>query len=370
MKKFSIEDAWNDNTLEGYLKMTGGMSYGSLYITRVNEKETGELIYCAPKIPYPYDKDGYDFGRDINDILVYDKIDGTNVFQFQYHDAEENVYVSYKTRRMPNLSDEFLEMWKEILDIYPEIRDLPDNNPNLSFELYGAKNKHSVRYDVRLDTAILFGIEKDGTVLAPENLNCGSVPYPALMTTINSDSDLALEYQKLRQSLQDNLVVLNEDINEFEIEGIEGVVWYMRHDYGASMFKCKPEAVQNFAFKVAEGIPKHAIYATIQNAFEETEQVNFELVFNLLKEEYEEGAIYKKERHIRRLIGGMIFEHGLEKRISDRYMELNNKNEMFNINKDKGLVMRQFAEDLVEWGYDKKSMGKCFQTIWRDFGDE
>src|SRR3972149_8791356 len=161
---FSVEDTFNrrSHTLEGWMCKSDGPSYGSMVITKINEEETSQVIYSTPKLNYPFDKNGnYHFPKAV-ELLVYNKYDGTNIISYAYIYKNE-VYVTYKTRLTPVVKNSgkfgaFKDMLEEMLFKYKVGIEtyVKHNDENLSFELYGGRNKHLIVYKEPLDLMLLF----------------------------------------------------------------------------------------------------------------------------------------------------------------------------------------------------------------------
>ena len=370
--KFKVKDPFNNNILEGYLCRVPDLRYGMLYIEKVNDKHCPQLIWATPKMHYPFDKNGkFNWYRNITKIEVYEKLDGTNILQYRYVDHKGDEYITYKTRLTPVLMEgreySFLGLWKEAMDMYPEVEEMwYRNNMNISYEIYGTKNHILVRYPCLLDIKILFGRGENGEIISPSAMDVGAIGHPTLITTIKGDSDLDAEYQKIREYLNEHLNVVESE-KEVLVEGMEGSVWYAIADR-VVQYKCKPDYVMDIHWKAAEGIPIHSIYTTIINSFEEMDIVTVDHVVELLKEEYEDRDIYRKINTIKRLVDELNLKMKLRKQIVEEYKAMQEKDQEFDIKKDKRKVMRYFAEKMREWGLSKKMAGKVYQIIIDNFG--
>lgn len=367
VREFETQDPFNpENVLHGWLCRVADHKYGMLYIDRVNERPAESIVWATPKMGYPMDREGKFHWYDTDaDIKVYTKYDGTNLVGFKYVDADGNDFVSYKTRLVEFAGDrrwgKFGTMWKEeILDKYPEIPELiRKNNANLSFELYGSRNHVLIQYDTPLDIKLLFGRFEDGSIVTPDSLDVGSIPTAELITTITPDSDLEAEYAKLIKFLNATLKV-NESDKGTIVEGLEGLVMYYMTKNGTIQYKAKPDYVFDL-HTAAGGIPKHSIYVTCKNALEEYDELSFDIIKNLLLEEYLESDIWKKEETIKKTIERVMIEKQLQEELIDEYNENFEKDDMIN---DKGKVMRYFAQK-----YPKTVAGKIYQMLWREFGN-
>jgi len=124
-KPLAMQDPFNNNFVEGFISHHSGDDYGALLIQRVNNDKVPQLVYCTPKIAYPFDQSGNWHWPKAKVIERYEKIDGTNIFQFRYKDIRGHEYISYKTRIMPFVQNSrfgpFLDMWRELLKGNPII---------------------------------------------------------------------------------------------------------------------------------------------------------------------------------------------------------------------------------------------------------
>ena len=301
LKPFSIVDTFNNNNLEGYICHVGDHRYGSLYIYKINEKEYPQVIWGTPKIPYPFDKQGnFNFPKCLY-IYAYEKIDGTNILAYKYTDGKDT-FVTYKTRLTPvvqsNHFGDFKNMWGRVLEKYPEIPQLVmENNFNWSFELYGAENKHLIIYNIPLDARLLFGVKRDvPDVIAPHNLPSHNIPHTKVIE-FEGSKDIVSFYKKLQEE--------GENINnhtEMGVEGTEGYVFYaLLENYTYKMFKCKPHDIEKIHWATG-GIHNNSIRATVYNAYENTDNVTFDFVKQLLLEEYPPEIIDKSLDKIKKIM--------------------------------------------------------------------
>ena len=373
VKQFREVDPFNPgNTIAGYLCRVADWRYGMLYINEVNDKPVPAYlhnwIWATPKMGYPFDKNRKWYFIEHRKVKIYEKFDGTNILSYIYQDHEGNEFVTYKTRFRPILGEghfgDFKSLWDEVIDMYPEIPEMPFKyRCNISHELYGKKNKVLVEYDTKLDTRILFGRLSDGSVITPDIFTGCGVGTAPLIRTLDSNSDFIEAYEEIRNYLNEHLKVEKEIVDGKErikmITGLEGTVWYVVNELNRTIqYKAKPDIIFDLHTK-ASGIPKHSIYITCINAFEDTDNPDFDYIKDLLLEEFEESDIYKKAYTISRILEEVRFEKELKYKVVEDY----NRHKDFDINNDKGTVMRWFAKH-----YDKNICGKIYQLLWREFG--
>jgi len=335
-RAFEAQDPFNPgNIVTGYIHMTGHLSYGMLYITHVNGEECEQKIWATPKLSYPfgYSEDGEREYKwpDFTKILSTTKLDGTNVCAFKYSDAKGKKYVSYKTRRTPFMGDDFIDLWNECLGMWNIV--VPDGM-NLSFEMWGYKNPHLIKYDTPLEATLLFGIKPMGLIVPADMID---VDCPKVGGELTEGDDLNELYESDEEEMEEDLEVTDE-----YIIGDEGHVWYLLDDDGhAVMMKVKPKSVRDVHWNPLRnsGIPNHCIASTVINSFEETDVPDADLICELLAEEFEEWMIEKSRHRIEKVLAGILVKRKFKKQIIEEYREHG-----FDIYKDKRTCMRWFGQ--------------------------
>lgn len=349
--EFDKADPYNpQNRLRGFVNRREGQLYGSLWITHVNDEPCEQLIYSAPKQHYPFDKDNNWEFPEFDEIELYEKLDGTCIISYNYHDNKGNTYLTYKTRLRPFLSKSrfgnFYELWNEMRDKYPDI-DLTcrDRNYNYVFELFGKRNKILIDYDVPLDTRLLFYISTgDGTVFPP-------ILMPEIPTLIPADTinDITPEkYNEIKDKLEEELFVDEE--NKI-LQGKEGYVMYFIKD-GAVQIKNKPPSVLKYHWS-GDAISFESIYTTVINAFENFDEPSFDDVVRLLQEEFDDEKIAKSRVRIEKILGRVLFDKKFQYKLAEDYKKLG-----IDINKDKATVMHWFGQN-----YPKSEAHRIFNLL-------
>jgi len=365
---FEQVDPYNpQNTVKGYINRSGNTKYGALWITHINGIERQQMIWATPKMHYPYDeKHGFYQPNKTAQVEVYEKYDGTNILGFSYKDSDGKQFVSYKTRLRPFLGEskfgDFKRLWDEILMKYPDIpKHISDQDLNLSFELFGKRNKILIDYDVPLDVALLFGVDVTGIVIPPTEIDDNYVPHANLIETFPCGDNFEEQYKRTREYLNSKLIVVKVEVDGEEkiesLSGMEGAVMYVVKD-GAIQFKAKPDVVQDIHWAASKGIPYHSIYTTIINAYEETDEPTFELIHSLLLEEFDESQIERRRIAIYKMLDAIKFEKKLKAELREEYAKMG-----FDIVADKRTCMRHFGQL-----YDKKIAGKIYGYLMDEFG--
>lgn len=369
---FSEKDPFNNNEVEGWLYRAPNLQYGMLFIEKVNGRSCPQTVWATPKLHYPFDENGrYHFPSDVAKVEVYEKLDGTNVLAYIYLDADCNEFVSYKTRLTPFIREgerKFITLWREILNRYPKIPELCFKvRRNVSYELYGKRNKELLEYDTSLDARVLFFRRDDGAVLVPSLyhsiLSEYLLQHADLIATIDSNSNLEDEYNKIVDFLNKKLIIQTVIENGKEVKvpisGLEGTVWYMVGPAGTIQYKCKPDLIKEIHMLASVGIPRHSIYSTCKNAFEDMDNPTVDYIKQLLSEEFSESDIERKILQIERILSEVKFDVKLRREIIDEY----NKHPDFDIAKDKRTVMRYFSNV-----YPKAQITRVYTVLIEEFG--
>ena len=291
---FNVLDPYNNNQIEGYICRKEDYRYGALEINKVNGIETEpQIIYCVPKFHYPCDKQGNFHWPDFKFIFVYEKIDGTSVVAYSYHDNSGQRFVTFKTRLTAiirgNKFGDYKTLWDEILIKYPQLRtpkEVLSGQWTFAFELYGYRNPILIKYDVSLATRLLFGVhQKDASIMIPSKFiyTADTICLPVTQV-LSKGEDVTKFYNDLRaKNLTTN--IRNEDGS---ITGSEGFVFYaFTEEERWLMYKAKSEDIEKIHWANG-GIDKNAVYTTVMNALEniELEGLTVEYINTLLAEDF------------------------------------------------------------------------------------
>jgi len=360
--KFEEQDPYNpQNTLKGYINRRQGQLYGALWITHVNNKRIPQLIYSAPKQHYPFDKDKTEWkfpGCDYVDL--YEKLDGTCIISYVYKNEKGEGFLTYKTRLRPFLGSSkfgnFFELWNEMLDKYPRIKNYTfDEYHNYVFELYGKRNKILIDYDTPLNTKLIFTVNaSNGQIYTPElsafyldiKLESKGMLMGWHKYNVKRQEEL---YLKIQEELE---LMLKIDEETKSMKGMEGYVWYFVKDGHAVQIKCKPPSVLKYHWS-GDAVSYESIYTTIINAFENFDTPTHDDIVSLLKEEFDEGKIEKSRGRIEKLLGKILFDKKLQRKVAEEYKRMG-----VNINEDKITVMRWFGKN-----YPKSESSRIYRLL-------
>ena len=358
LQPFDVIDPFSNLRLEGFLSLKPDHRYGAVIILKVDGSGAPQLIYATPKLHYPFGKTGEFVFPRISKIDIYEKLDGTNVLAYTYSDAEGKKHLTYKLRLYPVLRNgrwgDFLDMWQEMLQRYPEIPDLVDANKcSIGFELYGSRNMHLMVYEETLNCAVLFGVDKSGKCRPPDELKVPGVPLAAHHGTLRAGQDPVVEYNRIRANLQSGI----EELEDGKLSGSEGTVWYVTTVSGEKvLFKCKPESVEAIHWK--GGISKEGVKATCWNLLEVEDVLTFPALERLLLEEYSQEDIDNFKVHIDECIVDVNRQLAFRNRVLEEYAKVG-----ISLETDKSAVMRQLSTRFA-----KNEMKKVYTLIVRHGG--
>ena len=81
LEPFGVSDPFSKLRLEGYLSLKPDYRYGALALLKVGGKEAPQRILATSKLHYPSDRSGAIHFPPVRQIDIYEKIDGTNIFE-------------------------------------------------------------------------------------------------------------------------------------------------------------------------------------------------------------------------------------------------------------------------------------------------
>lgn len=357
IKEFEAHDPFNGNVLSGVICRQSDHRYGALVIFSVNDWRCEQVIFGTPKLEYPFDRDGVFHWPPVNQVEMWDKLDGTNIlaYTYLYQDTE---YLTYKTRLTPVLMDStyglFYSMWLEMLNEKEWIHHAIKNNPdyNLSFELYGSRNPITIQYNTPLDTKILFGVRKTDHAVKP----------PTELWGVDGNTPDCVSHTPGRD-LTDLYNAMREDMSARNNENLycEGLVMYA-HTGGPSwrMFKCKPEEIEKIHWAASGVIPKRDLWNTALNAFEGNEP-DIDYFIELLSEEYTVDLINKSRPRISRIFDEAIKHMEVVKSVNEVWQRA--KEQGFDVTQDKSGTFRWMSQF-----FHKSQMRKVGSIILKQAG--
>ena len=292
--EFSKTDPFNpQNHLEGQISFSKGRRYGALQIKKINGEPADQpLIFCTPKIAYPFGL-GHNYRFPSAEwIHRFRKYDGTNIFMYRYK-YNGMVYITFKVRLFPFLRGRYITMWKSMLRKYPQITELFKMNPDVtgfSFELYGSDNPHIIQYEnVQLDIALLFGLRgTQGQIVLNTELEAGNIPKAERLGTV--EKDYVWHYEQEQHDLDKQLSFIGLDQNHAPMfNGEEGSIWYakIKGTDEIRLYKCKPHQIEQVHWNQKQTqLSDTVIWATILKAFENWENPNLDEIIAILNEDY------------------------------------------------------------------------------------
>lgn len=358
LSSFDVVDTFNDNHLYGFLCRKGDNRYGSLVIHQVNDFECEQVIWATPKLEYPFDRSGTFHWPNVNDVLFYEKLDGTNILAYHYTYKDKD-FVTFKTRLTPIVQDSgfsvFKSMWLELIEKNCWIEDVINDNKNynLSFELFGSRNPITIKYNKELDTKVLFGVNRHTGYIKPVS-ELNGLTKTMIPTTYGSG---------------DKNMSLTDIYNDFRAEAskcnagdltTEGFVMYVYvGEPSWRMMKCKPEEIEKIHWTASGHIPKHSLFTTAINVFESYDTPTVDDFIELLKEEYPVNLITKNTIRINSVWKEAIDRMKFVKSVNDVYQIA--IREGFDINRDKNETMRFLSKF-----FDKSIMKKVGTVVLKN----
>lgn len=354
LRYFEETDYFNNNFLQGYICNRSDYRYGSLVLTKINDEVCEQVVYCTPKLHYPFDKQGKFNWPPISQLEVWDKLDGTNILAYHYTYQGKD-YVSFKTRLTPVIKNStnfglFYSLWEEYYNSNFWIKEVIQNNPdyNLSFELFGSRNPITVVYDKDLEVNLLFGVRRsDHIIKPPSQLNTSLKTKLPQKFEISSISDLDKMYQMLREQCSDK----NRDFLS-----TEGVVLYaFCNEPSWRQFKCKAKQIEEIHW-ADSSIPKHSIWTTAINCFENVDEPTLDDLIELLKEEYTVQQIERCRIRLSKIFKSVLEHMDFVKQVNEIWQLA--KKEGFNIKEDKNSTMR-----FISKYFDRRDMRKVGTVV-------
>lgn len=349
-KPFACADPFNpQNNVEGIIYVDE-KRYGDLWIQKVNGEICEQYIHVTPKFLYPGDVESPRYVKrgcfpKFKKIRIYDKLDGTNICMFRYHDSNHNLFTSYKTRLVPFLKKsamgDWITMWNKMMSLYPsELKKLIDNTEyNFGFEMYGSYNQVLIKYDVTLDNRLLYAIKRDdGMIIDPFGF---PYPKPSMLLEFDSTQNPDDIYEEFRRNLEEKFKQGTQ---------VEGCVMYIHcTDDTMKVWKCKPDSVLELQVESSQKFVSYSnAYTTAINAAENIEEFSFEHLLretiDLLKEEYEDFFIELSMDQIKKAVAN-----------ASDYITLKNS------------AIESYKSIGIQWKNEKSQIGTIMREIMKAF---
>jgi hypothetical protein len=324
------------------------------------------VIWCTPKLHYPFDKNGDFHFPTIYKAYYYEKLDGTNILAYHY-EYQGRDFVTFKTRLTPVVADGkfggFNLMLKEYMASNLWVVAIINRNPdyNLSFELYGYRNPITVKYTIPLEMNLLFGVHSQKHIVVPPINNWEAkfqiceedkVKMPKSFFAVSGEG-FKENYNNFRATMSD----LNKGDGQNAV--IEGMVLYALTDEGYKMFKIKPEEIEKIHWATG-GIPANALFTTAVNAFEAGD-ATIETFMELLKEEYTDQQVGRSEQRIKKIFAEA--RHHVETVKEVNLVWAIAKQAGFDVTKDRNGTMRFMSEH-----FPKEKMQRVGSIILKQAG--
>ncbi len=362
-RAFIEVDPFNpQNRVAGHIQFIGGDEYGALSITHVNERPAPQFIKVTPKAAYPFHKDGSWVLHGAREVSAFEKIDGTNICQYGYHDADGRPFTTFKLRTRPFVSPHFLNLLERALEKYPAVRahHLSPGEAAV-YELFGFENRMLIRYEVPIDLALLFGRDRDGELVAPHEptnifhgLNCPIADRRSIKLT----GDLEGEYRERQQEISSRLVRLDDEY----FEGEEGEMLYVCFADGSRdqpgsftrLIKLKPPEIEEIHWAL-DHVPREEAAAVARNVFEVSDTPRVDDMVQLLSEEWSDEQIARSLDTIERVLKEAIERRVFQEEVLAVYVQLHGPDDF---RTDRPAVMRSMSQRFA-----KSQMSKIYTVL-------
>ena len=350
------------NRVAGHIQFIGGDEYGALSITHVNDRPAPQFIKVTPKAAYPFHKDGSWVLHDAQEVSAFEKIDGTNICQYGYHDADGRPFTSFKLRTRPYISPHFLNLLERALEPYPGVRQRKLQPGEAAvYELFGYQNRLLIRYDAPIDLALLFGRNAQGELVAPneaEYLFAGLDCPVAERHPFVLSADLAGAYRERQQEISSRLVRLDDEY----FQGEEGEMLYVRFADGAReqpgsftrLIKLKPPEIEEIHWAL-DHVPKEEAAAVARNVFEVSETPQLEDMVQLLAEEWSDEQIRRSLDTIERVLREAVERRAFQEEVLAVYAQLHGPEDF---RQDRAGVMRSMSQR-----FSRSLMNKIYSVL-------
>ena len=298
-RRFVEVDPFNPgNKLTGHVQFIGGDEYGALAISHVNDRPASQFIRVTPKAAYPFYKDGSWVLYDAHEVSAFEKIDGTNICQYGYRDADGRSFTSFKLRTRPFMSPHFLNLLERALERYPGVRNHRlQPGEAVAYELFGYENRMLIKYGEDIDLALIFGRNSEGDIVAPHEGHAifdGVDCLAAGRRPIDLAGEFAETYRRRQQEISSRLVKLEDEY----FEGEEGEMLYVRFADGSRdqpgsftrLIKLKPPEIEEIHWAL-DHVPKEEAAAVARNVFEVSDSPTVTDMVQLLAEEWSDEQI-------------------------------------------------------------------------------
>lgn len=354
LEPFEEIDIYNGNLVKGFLCHKPDYRYGALVIYEMNGAQVPiQKIFCTPKLHYPFGKTEKEerlynhYVNDYEELVIYEKLDGTNICAFSYTDGETR-YQSFKTRLTPFLKNNkyasFVNLMDDMFRDHPELKSINQvlsGEYSVCFELYGYRNPLTVSYNVPLDIRFLFAVkQEDHSVVPPKYFNDLN---KFKLLELSSDGDTFInKYENMRQHVTETSTT-NDDGMVVSIdsdEGMEGYIFYTKIDGVWHQYKCKSAQMEEHSW-AGGSIPYTSVITTAWNALESCEgELTEEYVKMLLSEEFSKEQIGRAEGKVAKAVNDVIIKLAFRAKVLDTYSKCEEK---FN-GTNKGAIMRNMSK--------------------------
>ena len=351
-----------DNRLEGHIQLHGGDEYGTLTIQRVNGKPAEQLIVVTPKTTYPFFKNSSWILEGVQHLEAYVKLDGTNICQFGYQDAEGNHFTSFKVRVRPFMAPFFISLMERIFHIYPNVKQKKmQPSECLIYELFGYDNPMLIRYEQPIELALLFARDSNGNIITLqtdhpifEGIDCPRAQH----RPITDITDIQTDYLRRQEELTNSL----RRVTDAQFDGQEGEMLYATFPDGARttpgsftrLIKLKAHQIEEIHW-TSEHVGRKELEATCRNIFELTDNPTEQDLIQLLTEDWSNSQIQNSINTLRKVLQEAIENRKFQERVMQAFHQTQGAD---TFQQHPGPVMRELSQQ-----FNHKEMKKVYSVL-------
>ena len=351
-----------ENRLQGHIQLSGGEEYGALLIQEVNGQPAPQLIMVTPKTTYPFFKDGSWILAGVERLDAYLKLDGTNICQFAYQDADDKPFTSFKVRVRPFMAPFFISLMERVLSAYPGVAQKKlQHRECLVYELYGYDNPMLVRYDQPIELTLLFARASDGNIipLQPHHPIFDGIDCPrAEHRPIDDITDIQAEYLRRQEQFTNSLTPITDD----QFDGQEGEMLYATFPAGARttpgsfirLIKLKAHQIEEIHW-ASDHISKLEMQATCRNIFELTDNPTEQDLIQLLAEDWSDSQIQNSIDTLRTVLPQTIEHRQFQERVLHALQQIPGAE---NFRQNPRAVMRELSQH-----FSRREMQKVYLAL-------
>lgn len=306
--KTAIEFQGKRYLLEGKQHQRHSSAMGQLEIHSINGKRSRQILPGMPEIHYTFtDSFPFDVPQKAHKATYTNKVDGTAVL-FSALDLEDgNTAVCARTRGMLPIRDTKWRPLESLLNeaLTPEIlqgieRACITQKATLVFELYGNKNRHTVKYDSPIVLELHTVIKGKNTVqpwtLVKQIAKAHGIPVVAELLTLKSpwvtEEMLLEEGERITRGQESkNTVESGEYLHE-------GVILNIETPTAGYQWKFKPPSMEEFHRVARTSICPVTVAHTLWKMVDDETYLSLDNLIDRMAADYGYDAVHSQSNMI------------------------------------------------------------------------